>query len=80
MTEENTTPEQPELIEPVTEAPAATIAPATVTSVTKPLNEEFFLDADFAPIAAGLGLEIDQVEFSIEQGENSKTLTGKPKA
>lgn len=74
MTDETTATEQPELIEPVTEAPPA------VTSVTASLNEEFSLEYDFAAIARGLGLPIEQVEFTVEQGENSKTLTGKPKA
>lgn len=44
--------------------------------VTKPKNEEFFLDTDFAGIAEALALEIDLVEFSISDTETDHTLTG----
>ena len=55
-------------------------AKKTDASITKPIGEEFFLDSDFAEIAAGLGLEIDQVEFSIADTETEHSLSGVAKA
>lgn len=57
-------------------APAPVAVKAPANGIEKPLNEEFFLDTDFAQIAEGLGLEIDQVEFSLTTGETSHTLSG----
>lgn len=55
-------------------------ADAPVTSIWKPLPEEFFLDPDYATIAAALGLEIDQVAWTItdeaKEGVDGHTLSG----
>lgn len=67
----------------VTEAPApkrTRKAKAVPTSITKPHGEEFSLEGDFASIAAELNLPIEDVEFTIEDSAEGKTLSGKPKA
>lgn len=68
---------------PDTEAPApkrTRKAKAVSTTVFKPHGEEFMLDTDFAGIAAELNLPIEDVEFTIEESAEGKTLIGKPKA
>ena len=50
------------------------------TSITKPEGEEFTLDGDFAAIAAALSLPIEDVEFSLVESAEGRTLTGKAKS
>jgi hypothetical protein len=53
-----------------------------VTTIWKPLPEEFLLDVDYASIASALNLSIDQIAWSIEEaqqdGVDGHTLTGVP--
>ena len=59
---------------------AAATEDSTMATVFKPHGEEFTLDGDFAQIAAELNLPIEDVEFTIEESADGKTLSGKPKA
>ena len=67
-----------------TEAPAAPKrtrkAKPVANTVFKPHGEEFTLEGDFASIAADLNLPSEDVEFTIEDSAEGKTLSGKPKA
>lgn len=71
MTDETTTPETPKRTRK---------AKAVPTSIFKPHGEEFTLEGDFASIAAELNLPIEDVEFTLEESADGKTLSGKSKA
>lgn len=57
-------------------------AETPVTSMWKPLPEEFFLEPDFSSIAFVLGLEIDQIVWTVtdeeQDGVPGHTLLGVP--
>lgn len=59
---------------------AAQTEESALTTVFKPHGEEFALDPDFTGIAAALNLPVEDVEFTIEESAEGKTLSGKPKA
>lgn len=45
-------------------------------SITKSKGEEFSLDGDFSLIADELGVSIDDVDYSLTEGEDIHTLMG----
>lgn len=55
-------------------------ADAPMTSIWKPLGEEFFLEGDFSVIAEALGIEISAVAWTItdeaKEGVDGHTLSG----
>lgn len=60
----------------------AKAAEAPATSMWKPLPEEFFLEPDFTSIAFVLGLEIDQIIWTVtdeeQDGVAGHSLSGVP--